>query len=273
MPNAKCVVISCVTFETSMIVDPAVGFKADEVHLFHYVSSMTQSGSVYEDFYSEVCRLISVSLPKAVIIEHAKDPVYDFHMMLKGILGIISDIRSSPGGKDARILVNASSGTSEFVAAAVIASLMSKGTRAFTVGTKKYTIKEDRIRECYYSEGRPVGLTEGTYAPKMIPAFDLPKPDERAVRALRIYYGMYCENRSTTASSVIEELKSNGKLWKYEPNIRGSKTEIKQKETMYYQRHFIDVWKDSGWVDKPSRRARFTLTEAGMIVINTFYAE
>ena len=48
---------------------------------------------------------------------------------------------------------------------------------------------------------------------------------------------------------------------------------MKQKETMYYQRHYLGIWLDNGWVEKPAGYGKYKLTENGIVVINTFYAD
>ena len=276
MSMKKCVVLSCVSFETAMIVEPAVSYGADEIHLFHYVREPdSDKGRIYEEFYNEVCSQIRDKLPKVSIIEHAKSPVYDFQQMFRDILSTIAEIRGRPGKKDeppADILINASAGTSEFSAAAIIASMMSEGVSSFTVGTREFTIKIDDIKNLYYKAGKPVGLTEHTHAPHVIPNFRIDKPEENQVRALRTFYDMTQESKSISASKVIQRFKDDG-IWQYKASPNEHKTGMKQKETMYYQRHYLGIWLDNGWVEKPAGYGKYKLTENGIVVINTFYAE
>ena len=77
------------------------------------------------------------------------------------------------------------------------------GTTAFTVGTKAYTVPKDRLRELYYENGRPVGLTSEIFDPRPIPAFDIDKPDENLVRSLRLYSQIREAKHSVTAVSII----------------------------------------------------------------------
>ncbi|MCQ2085223.1 MAG: DUF6293 family protein [archaeon] len=281
MAIKKCVVISCVSFETAMNVEPAVSYGADEVHLFHYVRDpTTDSGKIYDEFYSEVCSQLKDKLPKVRIIEHNKDPIYDFQLMFRDILGIINDVRNrNPDhdpdddcyvGPDAEILINASAGTSEFSAAAIIASMMSKGVNSFTVGTREYTVKNEDIRNLYYKAGRPVGLTEHTHSPRIIPNFDIEMPDENLIRALRSYYKRSQDGKMLSASCIIQQLKDEG-IWMYQAAAGERKTNMKQKETMYYQRHYLEVWIANGWIEKPQGYSKYKLTDNGLVAINTFY--
>lgn len=278
MSQRKCVVLSCVSFETSMIVEPTVSYGADEVHLFHYVREPdNETGRIYTEFYEEVCSQIRYKLPQVNIVEHAEDPVYDFQLMLRDLLQTVADIRSRPEsdedgyvGPDSDILINSSAGTSEFSAAAIIASMMSPGVNSFTVGTREYTIRTEDIRNIYYRSGKPLGLTEHTYAPKTIPNFDIMMPEENSVRALRSFHKRSLEGKGLSASCMIQQLKDDG-LWNYRAAPNEKKTDPKQKETMYYQRHYLDRWVANGWIEKPSNYGKYRLTDTGIIVIKTFF--
>ncbi len=281
MSMKKCVVLACVSFETAMIVEPAVSYGADEIHLFHYIRDPdSDNGRIYEEFYDEVCAQIRDKLPKVTIIEHKESAIYDFQLMFRDILRTIAEIRERPArnkdetlaGPDAEILINASAGTSEFSAAAIIASMMSEGVNSFTVGTREFTIKNEDIKTLYYKGGKPVGLTEHTHAPRVIPNFSIEKPEENQVLALRTYHDMLQESKSISASKVIQRLKDEG-IWQYSATPNENRTSIKQKETMYYQRHYLGVWLENGWVEKPAGYGKYRLTENGIVVIKTFYAE
>jgi len=268
----KTVVISCVTFETAMVSTPAKEYKADEVHIFHYVSADSPSGTVYSEFYDEAVRQINAYLPSAVIVEHASSPVYDFRLMLRDLLACIDDIENRL--ENAEILINVSSGTSEFIAAGVISAMMSGGrATAFTVRTAEYTIAgEDAVRSAFFKDGRPVGLSTSVNSPSSLPYFEIDRPDENLVRGLRIYDEMKDDNRSMTAANVIAEMKKRG-IWLYSPTDDADKTDIKQKETMYYQRHFVNAWDQLGWIERPGRKVKFNLTPAGRNYIDTFYID
>lgn len=267
--NSIRIMYACVSFETVMVVEPAVRYNVDEIHLFHYVRDPSQSDNVYSEFYEEVVSRLRASMPTIRIVEHASDPIYNFQKMLRCLLTSIEEVKTAYG--DPEILINSSAGPSEFSAAAIVSALMT-GTTAFTVGTKAYTVPKDRLRELYYENGRPVGLTSEIFDPRPIPAFDIDKPDENLVRSLRLYSQIREAKHSVTAVSIISALKNAG-LWEYEPNIHEKKTDFKQKEIMYYQRHYIQAWQKYKWIDKPSSKAKYDLTEDGKNIIMTFYVD
>lgn len=265
----KRVVIACVSFEVAMVVRPAVEYGADEIHLFHYIrSGNNPDAAVYADFYDEVCRQLREQLPKVNIIEHRDEPVYSFQPMLRALLGTVAGVRRDC--PEADLFVNVSSGPSEFSAAAIIVAMMTPGASAFTVSTKEYTVSTPQLREAYYSNGRPVGLSAEVYSPRPLPSFFITKPDEGLVRALRVYADQRTRREPVTAVTVIGLLREAG-LWDYTPVAADRKTEPKQKEVMYYQRHYIDSWVRLGWLDKPARGAKYDLTDAGQNIIDTFY--
>ena len=280
MSEKRCIVISCVSFETAMIVEPTVGFGADEVHLFHYTRNPNdEAGRIYQEFYDEVCFQIRDKLPKVEIIEHAEDPVYDFQLMFRDLLKLIADLKKKYAGPSgdpsdcgAEIFINSSAGTSQFSAAAIVTGMMNEGVKTFTVGTREFTIKTEDIRNLYYKAGRPVGLTEHTHAPRIIPKFEVEPPDKTLVLALRAFNRRRNEGKSITATGMIQELKEKG-LWEYEPMVNEVKTASKQKEIMFYQRHYLKSWINAGWVEKPAGYSKYSLTDSGLLVISTFFAD
>lgn len=271
MEDKRNIVIACVAFETVMNVDPAVYYGADEVHLFHYVRPDSPSAHIYREFYGEVCKQLREKIPAIRIVEHDDDPVYDFQKMMRDLLIVIAGINEDYKGKSIghHILINASSGTTEFSAAAIIAALMSENTSAFTVGTRSYTIPNDKVQELYYRDGRPVGLTSETRDPRTIPSFEIDKPEDNMVKSLGMYAALRDAGKPVTATSVIAALKNAG-LWEYRPNAHDRKTDIKQKEIMYYQRHYIQGWVRYGWIEKQSSKSKYDVTEDGRNIILTF---
>ena len=270
--SKRTAVIACVTFETVMVSSPAADYKADEVHLFHYVREGSAKADVYSEFYQEAASQIKERIPNVKIIEHEESPVYDFRLMLRDILSCIDDIRSRY--QECEILINVSSGTAEFIAAGVISSMMSNGkASAFTVRTSEFTVSgEEAIRKFYYKDNKPVGLSASVGEPSALPFFKIDRPDENLVRGLRLYDELKERVRSVTASVVIAEMKKQG-VWQYVPSEHADKTEMKQKETMYYQRHFVNTWDDLGWIDRPGRKERFILTPVGRNIVDTFYID
>ena len=253
------VMIGCVTFETVKVSDPVVHYDTEHVHLIHYVRDPdSSSGKIYRDFYEETKSLI-LSQGERTIYEHNCD-VNSFPEMMREVTDILTkEYREFPNSD---IFVNISAGSSEYVAAATIVSMMFKDTICFAVRSQGYTVPIEKIPEFYYKDGKPVGLCEATYPPVIVPKINIPLPDEGLVRGLRIYV-----NSDHRARNVISELKKEG-LW-----IRSeeSSTQLERYDSVYYHRDFVSKWIEEGWVTKDKYRNRYNLTDAGRRVLATFY--
>lgn len=253
------IVISCVTFEVAMVVQPAVFYEATKVHLIHYGKN-----NIYEEFYNEVCRQINDELPKAVIEEHCDDPVFDFNKMMGLILRIIRAEQAD--GKDKDICVNISAGSSEYNAASLIASMMVSGVIPFTAPSKDFQVPKDQIRNIYFDGDRPVGLTKSCYDPHRLSTYDIAKPDEKLVLGLGVLSDTIAVKGDTSAKNIIKELGKRG-LMDYEC-IKDT-DRLEQKSIMSYQRNFIDRWIANEWAVRRSKRT-IEITEKGRSVLDVF---
>ena len=261
MPSGRKerIVISCVSFEVAKIVDPAVYYEATRIHLIHYGKK-----DVYQEFYDEVVRRLGEELPKAVIEEHGDDPIFNFERMMSLVLRIIRKEQKATGGQ-ADIYVNISAGPSEYCAASLIASMMMEGVTPFNVSSDEYQIPVDRIREVYYENGRPIGMTRETKEPNVFSTYSIKMPDEKLVLALDVLDGQLRNRRPASAPVMIPLLKDRG-LMTYGATPSGKPD---QKSTMYYQRNFVDRWLANGWVEKVSKR-EMRITDEGRSILDVF---
>jgi len=267
------IVISCVTFETVKITDPIKFYDATKVHLIHYVKDpSSDNGKIYIDFCERVCEMIleNAALP-IEIIKHEEN-VNDFTAMLRAILSIIEEEKQKEEPSD--IFVNISAGTSEYAAAAAIASMMMPTTIPFSVSTVDYHVKN--VREVFYEKDKPVGLTRSVRNPKCIPKYSISIPDRNVVMGLRILNEMNKKKLPTKGPDVIRVLMDSG-LWRREKGEidfdKGGRIKITRSDSVYYFRDFIDKWVSNGWVYKDEFRKRYFLTDEGRIILDTFYCE
>ena len=257
------VVLSCVTFETYKIVDPVVHYAATKVHLIHYTDRSDPRNIIYAEFYEQVCRMIKKDLPKCEIVEH-EATVFDFTTMLRTVLSILN------GEDEADVFVNISSGTSEYTAAAVIASMMIPGTVPFSVSTEEYSIPDKDLRKIYYKNGVPLGLTAVTREPKALPHYRIDVPDEYLVKGLRILDEKNTEEGAVSGTAVIDALKESG-IWYRKDKGKETEAETKRYEAVCYQRDFVDKWKYNGWIDKDRKTKKYYVTDSGRVVLDTFH--
>lgn len=270
------IVISCVTFETAKVVDPIVFYDATVVHLINYIKDETDPNlKVYSDFCDEVKRQLKekTNLNEERIFVH-RYPVYDFESMMQIMHKILREEKARYQN-DVDIYVNVSAGTSEYTAAATIASMMIPDVKPFTVSTKQYFIPSRLLKEIYYDGDRPVGMSKEVRDPTVLSTYPIEQPPEDLVRGLRLFHKMKQNKIKTSHKNVIREL-MDGDLWGYnyplKKNGSPSSEDLRnQSVIMHYRRHFLEKWESNGWIIKNSRE--YELTNSGLCVINVFYTQ
>lgn len=267
----KRIMVACVTFETSKVVEPALYYEINKAHIIHYVKDPdSESGKIYDSFRRRVCERLESESPREVEIVEHNERVSDFSVMLRTVLSIIQ--MENSGEEGCEIYVNISSGSPEYAAAATVASMMVPGTIPFSVNTKEYTVSDDMVRDLYYVDGKPVGLTKATWPPKTLPSYAIDIPEEHLVRGLRILDQRNESRMSVTSGRMVEALKSAG-IWYRDTEDPERKSNRRQAEAVYYQRDFIAKWVSYGWIEKDQLKNRYVLTEKGRNIIDTFYVE
>lgn len=269
------IMISCVTFETVKITDPIKFYDPTKVHLIHYVRDpSSEKGKIYTEFYDRVCEIIKENAAAPIeIIEHI-EKVNDFTAMLRAVLQIIEKERSNEEPSD--IFVNISAGTSEFAAAAAIASMMMPGTIPFSVRTIEYKVKN--VKDTFYENGKPIGQSRSVKDPKCLPKYTMPIPDRNLVLGLRILDDMNTKKRLPKGPDMIKILKEKD-LWRRETeedtskNEHDAKAKVTRSDSVYYFRDYISKWLSEDWVYKDEFKKRYFLTDKGKIVLGTFYCE
>ena len=254
------IVISCVTFDVAKVVSPIVHYEASRVHLIHYV----KSDDIYQEFYDEVCARISEEIPRCEIVEHNAE-VFDFAKMMNVVSRIMEDeIERAEIRPD--IYVNVSAGTSEYSAASLMASMMHEGVMPFNVPTERYTVSPDRIRDVYFDDGRPVGLSMSVREPTLISTFTMKMPDKGQIKGLWILKRRLNNKEPISAAAIIPELSELG-LIKCNYSMCSKKPD--QNTLMNYQRNFVDKWIHNGWAERTSKRM-MRITPDGEAVLKMF---
>ncbi len=262
----RSVMIACVTFETVKISEPVEFYGANQVYLIHHVYDPSPD-NVYQQFYDRTVELIAASVPKAEV--HEVDcPVTDFIGLLREINGIVA--REKGLQEEPEIRVNLSAGSPEFTAAAATASMMDPCLKAFFVRADGYTVPQDKVREVYYKDSKPVGLTSSVKGVDPMTEFSIKMPDENLVRALRLYQE-HVTNVRLYSTEFISILKEAG-LWnkKYGMIPRTPEQE-KNNDKVYFQRAYVDKWKEQGWVARGANG--YELTFKGKTAISVLYPE
>ena len=256
------VVISCVTFEVAKVVDPIEYYEATRAYLLHHKGS---DDSIYTEFYNEVVRRLGEST-RSIQIEDTDCVVFNFSNVMRTVLSIIqTEIVRCDGNLD--IYVNISAGTSEYSAAALIASMMNTNVAIpFTVSTKEFQVPFDKIRDVYFEGNRPVGLTKTTRDPMAVSAYPIDSPPEDKVMALKVLKDQI-DSKDSCAATMMPILRDEGIM---EPYDTRDNDKPQQKAVMKYQRNFVDYWINNKWVEKVSKR-KSVITQLGDDVLNVFY--
>jgi hypothetical protein len=272
------IVISCVTFDTVMITDPIVHYDATIAYLVHYSK---RDGDDYSVCFDRVLEILEENFntkvvdyllresgsdsgsidteigkeKKLTVFDVRDDKVYRFQDMLRVLFSIIRKERLVSSKNP--IYVNISAGTSEFSAAALVASMMFENVEAFSVGTREFTIKglepyTDRETNKF------IGISKSVYPPRAINGFKVEMPEKNNILALRLYY----ETGFPSATKMIRSLKDEN-LWdRPDDNM--------PNEKMRFQRQFIDKWLNEGYIDRKGR-GKYSLTPHGRFAIDTYY--
>ena len=305
------IIISCVTFDTVKITDPIEFYDATKAYLVHYFKKENRYELVYQrvlemldekfdltlmDYDLEKGRCenkvhednektpVTVSkdgkinkIVKELSIVDVNQVVYDFQEMLKTMFSIMECERKDEDDLKNPIYVNISAGTSEFSAAALIASMMFENVEVFSVNASEYTVSDNSL----YSDenGKFIGLAKSVKEPYSIKSFSIPRPDRRLVLSLRIYH----ENGYPTAAKAIEALKTatysvDGKifnLWDWEDTPQEEKFKVQDekltaKDKMKFQRQFIDKWMAEDFLIRVGRGS-YKLSSHGEFTVETYY--
>ena len=263
------VVIACVMLDVPIAVEPVLHYQADRVHLIHYSKDHRDGGGyLYSQFFEEARKQVE-SRTVAEIVEH-NAKVYDYHVMMRTLLEILSYERSRTGGL-MDIYVNISSGSTEYSAAAMLVCMQNKGLTAFTVRTRKYMLPLDAIKEYMFKDGEPIGFSESVEEPEMVVTFDPDKQDAELVACLGILKDVKAKKRNVYFSDLIEELKVQG-IWRYVPDNKRTRTTDEQKERMYFKRTYLEPMIKKGWVKESDVvKERWEITPEGEAIIDVYH--
>jgi len=242
------VVISCVTFETVMIVKPIQYYRADRAYLLHRATK-----APYSDFLNEVEAQLKPIVSECVVKEFN---INNFRTVMKEVIGIIKKEKELGN----HVYVNIGAGPNVFSAAALIACMM-EGAVAFNVGTKEYTVNDPKV---FYVEGKPVGMAKDTYDPYPLPEFEIKAPKIELVGGLRAWQKLSEQKGIMSTPNIIRKLEREGLMNK----IFDHGEHVSQAAVMKFRRNFLDPWVKNEWIQKDGRK--LNLTEKGKSILEIF---
>lgn len=255
------VMIACTTSETVRVSDPAVYYETDVLHLICRRGDGPMA-EMYASLVEEIRRNISEKRGTEIVVHD--EVVYRYNTMLRTVNEIIHDVKDEYGDF-ADIFVNISSGTPEYIAAAMCACMMNPGTVPFTVSVKEHTIPPQDFLRMASEDGRVIGNARTVYPPKMVETFSIEQPDEDMVRYLSFFFKL--GDRPCTPASLVELLERMD-VWTYVP----SRTRNPGRNSAWVtcKRTVIEPLMERGWLRKGRTKNRWEVTSAGRLILDVF---
>lgn len=185
------------------------------------------------------------------------------------ILATLVDLKknlNSQFGDRLDLFMNISSGTNEYAAAAMFASMLPEPSTAFRVDVSDSRLSYETISGISSTLSDSLDFSE----PEKYPVHTQQNPDEEMAAFLSIMKALLTVSRSPRRSDIMDRLKAAG-FWSYDPQRKtnSGRSDLDDKENMYLKRHYIDPAVKNGWLECPCRNV-FRLTELGRSYISIY---
>jgi len=267
--RSERVVVCCLTTEVVKVVEPILFYEATRAHIIAYPDSdeSDPDAQFFASFLDEAKNRIQWYGRTGLTVDHAN--VMDYQEMLRTIIRIIAAERSRCG-EAVDIFVNISSGTPEYIAAAMLVAMQNRDVVAFSVRTKARSIVTDDAIRALSVDGRPVGSTSEVSEPTMVMNFGPEMPEDKFVVCLGVMKELNESVKPPGFADIINRMKEEC-VWDYVPESNKTRTDDSQKERMYFRRNFIDPMVEREWIlEDPVKRNRYLLTEKGEAVVDVY---
>jgi hypothetical protein len=257
----ESVMLLCISPVSKLYLEPIDHYEPDLIHVFigngdDSISSLARG--IYESSKKDI--------PCDRIVEHQVDDS-DYNEVLGGIIDVIGDLHEAYG-KDLDVFINISSGTPEFSAAGMFASMLPLSAIAFRVDAECDMAAEDLSR-IIVSLNESVKVSE----PERVTGLKNDRPDDEMIVFLRIVDDLLNGSRYPKYRTIIDRLK-DADAWSYDPERKSGygRTSLEEKEERYLKRHYIAIALENGWLERPSDRT-MRLTDSGKAYISVFRPE
>ena len=189
----------------------------------------------------------------------------DYNEVLATLVDLKKSLNSQFGDR-LDLFINISSGTNEYAAAAMFASMLPEPSTAFRVDVSDSRLSYETISGISGTLSDSLDFSE----PERYPVHTQQNPDEEMAAFLSIMKALLTVSRSPRRSDVIDQLKAAG-FWSYDPQRKtnSGRSDLDDKENMYLKRHYIDPAVKNGWLECPCRNV-FRLTELGRSYISIY---
>ena len=283
MNRVQRVMVACVVDEVEMIVRPAIDYKIDKIHLIHYIQNIDdadENRSARSHFYSQFFEKVCKRLEKEGIewVEHNECEVWRFDKMMEEVYHTVQKEKMS----GSIVYVNITGGTSQYAAAAAIAS-MTLGATLFNMGSDvEHGVNQYKrwIDECSV-DGELLGRTIKVTGPYELDKIDIKAPDIQLLKALKIFSMVPLKDRVNRNviynlmrnrlwfPSIMEADQLNGSSFSDEGNFK-----LRNKEGVQYERQYIKKWLSEGWISNENTNGiLYDLTKMGRMYLNVYCSD
>ena len=254
----EIVMIFCANPLSRLYLAPLAHYRPDIVHAF------IGNG---DDAVSTVARGVFSSTKKEIgacdVIEHSID-TSDYNTVLGEIIDITTGLQREYG-EDLDIFINITSGTPEFAAAGMFASMLPLSVTAFKMDV-----------DCTMSAEELSGIFERINGSVDVSAFERVTclkndvPDDEMIAFLSVVRDLLRHTKYPKERDIINALK-NADAWTYDPDKKSGRgrTDLEEKEERYLERNYISKALENGWLEKPSPRT-MRLTRSGEAYIGVY---
>ncbi len=251
----------CISPVSRMYLEPIGHYEPDMIHVF-IGNRKDAVSSVARGFYESSKGDIACQ----DVVEHTVD-VSDYNEVLGSIIEILNDLHQR-FGNDLDVFINISSGTPEFSAAGMFASMLPLSAIAFKVDAE-CSLTQDDLAKIINDLNGSVSISD----PERVTGLKNDRPDDEMVVFLRIVDELLRESRYPKYRKMIDRLK-DADAWSYDPERKSGygRTSLEEKEERYLKRHYIAIALENGWLERPSDRT-MSLTDSGKAYISVFSTE
>lgn len=257
----ESVLLFCISPIDKLYLDPIEYYEPDIIHVF--IGNR-------EDRLSFVERKMYKSSKEKIacknVIEHCID-TSDYEETLGTIIDIKKELYKKYG-RDLDFFINISSGTPEFSAAGMFASMLPQPAIAFKVdadnnlSSEELTIIADKLNNS-------VKISE----PERVTGLRNDEPEDEMISFLKVIDDILKASKYPKYRAIIDGLKA-ADAWSYDPNKKAGygRTPPEVKEERYLKRHYIAEALENGWIERPSPKT-MRLTDSGKAYISVYGKE
>ena len=211
--------IFCISPISKVYIEPIDHYEPDVVHVF-IGNGKDAVSSVARDVYNASKENITCKR----IVEHKID-TSDYNEVLGEIIEIMNDLHKKYG-KDLDIFINISSGTPEFSAAGMFASMLPQSAIAFKVDAD-YSLSPEELSKMADALNSSASVSE----PEMVTGLKNDRPDDEMIIFLRIVDDILKDSKYPKYRIIIERLK-DADAWSYDPDKKSGygRTSLQDRE-------------------------------------------